>query len=129
MSVSVYTAVNLEPVSCYSCGVIFGLPEGLYRDRRDDHRNWFCPNGHEQHFTGESEAQKLKRLLNLERDTTASLRSRLDGTENQLRATKGVVTKLKKRVVAGACPFGCRRHFADLERHVASKHEGQELPA
>jgi hypothetical protein len=38
-------------------------------------------------------------------------------------------TSLRVPVETGACPFGCRRHFANLERHVATKHGGQQLEA
>ena len=127
MSVAVYTSVRLEPVTCYECGVIFGLPEDLHNNLLANHKTFYCPSGHGQHFIGETEAQKFKRLYNDERDRSAALRGERDGLENSLRATRGHVTRLRRRVVAGACPFGCRRHFADLERHVHSKHPGQTL--
>lgn len=31
------------------------------------------------------------------------------------------------RHVGGTCPFGCRRHFVDLERHVTTKHPDGKL--
>jgi len=121
VSVQVYTAVNLEPVSCYSCGTIFGLSDDFYRHRKDDQKEWYCPNGHSQHFISETDAHKFKRLYEQQKDTSAALRGQLDGAENRLRATKGVVTKLRKKAITGTCAF-CHRHFANMERHVATKH-------
>lgn len=121
MAITVYSAVDLEPVTCYSCSVIFGIPDDMYRRRKEDQRDWYCPNGHIQHFVGETDAQRFKRLWKQEQDTTAALRSNLDQTEHVLRATKGVVTKMRKRAITGTCAF-CHRHFANVERHVASQH-------
>jgi hypothetical protein len=121
MTVAVYTAVNLEPVTCFRCGVIFGLPDDFYANRKRDQDNWFCPNGHEQHFIGETEAAKFRRLWKAEQDRAAALSADRDQVQASLTATKGVVTKLRKRAITGTCAF-CHRHFANVERHVATKH-------
>jgi hypothetical protein len=43
--------------------------------------------------------------------------------QNQARAFKGRVTRLKNRAAAGVCPC-CNRTFAQLARHMATKHKG-----
>lgn len=124
MTVATFST-TLTAVSCYRCGIGFGLPTAYYNDRVNDRADWYCPNGHGQRFVGETEAEKLTRILKNERDHKASVIADRDQALASLRATRGVVTKLRKRAVAGACPFGCKRHFADLQRHVESRHAGQ----
>lgn len=115
---------------CGTCGVVWAMPEKFIELRRKDGATWYCPNGHHWVYSGETEEKRLKRELAQTRDRLASERARRDQAEaetqearHSLRTTKGVVTKLKKRVSAGVCPApGCQRHFQDLERHIASKH-------
>lgn len=116
---------ELTVTSCW-CGIALAIPQILYAEAKRDHKHAvYCPLGHEFVFGGKTEAQKLQERLNEERDRSARLASQRDQAEASLRATKGVVTKLKKRGKAGVCPAdGCHRHFEDLERHVASKHPG-----
>lgn len=121
MAVQVYTSVSLEPVTCYSCGAIFGMDSDFHQNRKNDHKIFYCPNGHGQHFTGESQAEKYKRLLETERTRVQWERDQREATERSLAAQKGQVTKLKKRVGKGVCPC-CNRHFENVERHMASKH-------
>lgn len=45
---------------CCDCGIEFGIPRHLYDQRHRDGRNFYCPNGHCQHF-GESDAVKAQR--------------------------------------------------------------------
>jgi hypothetical protein len=112
---------EIEIHCCGECGVIFGVSEGLMDIRRNDHRNWYCPNGHIWAFTGENEEERLKRQLSFERDRSARLAATAAQAEASLRTTKGVVTKLKKRVAAGVCPC-CNRSFQDLARHMTTQH-------
>lgn len=115
---------------CGNCGVVWGIPEKFMELRRIDGKIHFCPNGHEWHYGGETEAQKLRRELETTRDRLSAERAAKDQArahaadlKASLRTTKGVVTKMKKRVASGVCPVAdCNRHFVDLERHMASKH-------
>lgn len=122
MAVAVLHEIGMSVIECPSCGAAFGVSELFECKRRDDHRSFFCPNGHSMSYTGKSEAEKLKQQLTREQERRAALQANLDQTQASLRSTKGVVTKLKKRATAGVCPAGCRRHFENLERHMASQH-------
>jgi hypothetical protein len=130
MSATTYTIPytgELTTCTCW-CGIHLAIPASLYDSAQRNHsQNIYCPLGHTFVFKGETEEQKLKRLLNAERDRTAALRGERDGLENRLRSTKGVVTKLRKRAIAGTCPFGCRRTFPDLSAHVITKHPDEHL--
>lgn len=121
--------------NCYLCGVLFALPAAFERDRRSDQKAFYCPNGHGQSYVGETEAQRLaKQLAAKEREVQAAksreqhalseasyFRKERDTKERQLRGTKGVVTRLKRKLVAGRCPC-CSRKFKDLETHIAERH-------
>jgi hypothetical protein len=127
MTTKIRLDIELVHQQCGKCGVSFGLESRYYNNRHDDHDTFYCPNGHGRAFLAESEAERLRRLLKNAEATADWERDTRQGIERQLTATRGVVTKLRKRATAGACPFGCKRHFVNLERHVASKHPDQQL--
>ena len=103
-------------IDCCRCGVLFGVPEGLHREFRDDSNRWFyCPNGHQQHYGKEQKE-----------------RARREHHERRAATFKGHVTRIKNRVGRGDCPC-CNRHFDNLQRHMATKHPtwspDEETPA
>lgn len=54
-------------LNCIECGIEFGLAGPLYERRVKDHRDFTCPNGHKQRFTGKSDEQKaIERLERIE---------------------------------------------------------------
>lgn len=114
---------------CCNCGVPFGLPTDLREQRLRDRGTFWCPNGHAQHYTGKTDAQKLREAneaLERERRRTQATRDLLRAEERSHRTTRGHVTRKRKelsKVKAGVCPVdGCHRHFQNLGRHIASKH-------
>ena len=56
-------------VLCCECGVPFGMTQELHTARKKDRSLFWCSNGHPQHFIGESDAQKYRRLMIEEQDT------------------------------------------------------------
>lgn len=52
--------VETRQTSCFRCGAPIVMPKAQYEQRLDDGRSFWCPNGHEQHFT-ESRQAKLER--------------------------------------------------------------------
>jgi len=118
-------------VCCNSqCGIAFAVPSSWDAQKRKDHTNFYCPNGHSQHYTEQSEEEKLR----AERDRLAQRIAQRDdeirhqrelraAAERQLSATRGVVTRVKTRVANGVCPC-CKRSFSDLRQHMATKHAG-----
>lgn len=113
---------QLETTTCGVCGVPFAVPvELLAWSRKQPHRTFYCPAGHDLHYPGKTEAEKLRDQLESERRYSANVVARLDQTEASLSATKGVVTKLKKRAANGVCPC-CNRSFPKLHEHMQTKH-------
>jgi hypothetical protein len=48
----------------------------------------------------------------------------------QLDKERKAKKRLERRVEKGVCPFpGCKRHFTNLQRHVATEHNGLVAPA
>lgn len=121
-------AVTLVAHTCGRCGIVFGMSDAYIADRKKDHETWYCPNGHPRVFTDKSDAEKLRDELARERAKSDQIKASRDfwieqhaSTERSLRATKAVVTRTKKKIVAGRCPC-CSHKFKDLAVHMTTRH-------
>lgn len=119
--------VSLKTTECYKCGVIFGMPSDLYDYRRNDHQNFYCPNGHGQIFAAKSEAEKLREQLAEEKRKLAHSQWEVITAQSAKEAAEKKAQKLAKRIKNGACPC-CHRQFTQLTRHMASKHPEYAAP-
>lgn len=113
-AVNLNLQVHIVTEECISCGVVFGMTGYFERERRRDHKNFYCPNGHPQHYTAESDAEQNARLLREEQARHQRTLQRANEAERE-------AERLKKRVAKGVCPC-CKRSFAALARHMKSKH-------
>ena len=118
---------RLVQEDCCVCGVVFAIPDRLREQRTYDGQSFFCPNGHSMVFKN-SEKQCLQRELKAAQDRAdreaywkEHARQRAAALERSRNAVRGVVTRMRKRVGAGCCPC-CKRHFENLQRHIATKH-------
>lgn len=114
--------------TCYTCGMAFGLDREFNDRRLKDHKNFCCPDGHQQHYIGETAEQRLqKQIQSLETHLTYvrtrgdELRSQVTQLNYSIRAQKAAKTKILNRVKNGVCPC-CNRTFQDLQNHFKSKH-------
>jgi len=116
-------SLSFKPITCCheGCGLTFAIPTAWENLRRADHSFWYCPNGHVQHFVGETEAEKYKRLMEIERERKDFAIKESARNHRRAIALKGLVTKTKRRVGHGVCPC-CSRSFQNLKRHMAGKH-------
>ena len=117
---------------CYSCGVTFGM-EAQYRNQKlKEHSLFHCPNGHGQHYVAKTEVEKerdrlatqlkqTENCLTYARQDVDRLRGRTKVQERQIAARKGIITRMKRRLVAGRCVC-CSKQFKDLETHMANRH-------
>jgi hypothetical protein len=125
---------DLVDKHCPTCFIHYAAPRALFDKRNDEGGNWHCPNGHTIVFrqTALAKAQAEAEALRHERDqlkqNEAWFVERLDTERKEKRALKGQLTKVHKRVGNGVCPC-CNRSFADLKRHMASKHAGFKAEA
>jgi hypothetical protein len=117
--------------SCIACGCEFAMNSGTYRRFRDNHQSFYCPYGHEQYYSGKSDSEKLAEAIkekeHIQNELKYSVQSRdfykeqNENHKNALRATRGVVTKMKKRSIGGTCQC-CNRYFKNVHDHYKSKH-------
>lgn len=119
--ITVSTETTLALFTCSQCGIGFGVPEYWSKARHRDHKTWYCPNGHGQYFPGKSDVE-------IAREKAARLERQLANRDEDLRverashaATKGQLTKVRRRVTNGACPC-CNRTFANVGRHMKTQH-------
>jgi hypothetical protein len=113
---------------CCVCHMTFAMPRDFMDQCRNSTRKFFyCPAGHEQHYTT-NQLATLRRKLELaeqQRDwaenARKAARDQAQAAERSAAAYKGRVTRLKNRAAAGVCPC-CNRTFENLHRHMASKH-------
>jgi uncharacterized Zn finger protein (UPF0148 family) len=122
-------AADLWVSDCPECGIVFGIPTEMQKRRRKDGKEFYCPNGHGMSWH-KTEADKEKekreraeRQLAQERAWRDQAEAEAAHEKRRRAAAQGQVTKMKKRTGKGVCPVvGCKRHFANLEAHMESKH-------
>lgn len=109
---------------CSYCGMPFALTSD-YRERRiQDHRTFYCPDGHPQGYTGENDKERIARLqreVELERRSRENAEMAREMEQQQRKAAERELKRTKKRAANGVCPC-CSRSFVQLQRHMASKH-------
>ncbi len=113
-----YVTTELIPQLCGECGLVFGMPDGLYRARQKDGEVWWCPAGHQRVYTNRRELQEQ---LKETRGLLAGEQRRSAAERRSHSATKGQLTKTKNRANAGMC-LDCHRFFKQVERHRARMH-------
>lgn len=109
---------------CCNCGIRFAMPNDFRDQCLNNHgKLFYCPNGHAQHFSGETDAQKFKRQLEAARRDSTWYRDQLYASERSKAALKGHLTRARNKIANGICPVGnCRRHFENVQAHIASEH-------
>lgn len=132
---SIYT---LRSVTCYLCGVLFGLEDSYATRRRNDHREFSCPNGHSQAYIGKSKVEQERdaaRELAQRESRRRELAERQAGWANDdaerarrsAAAYKGWATRIRNRIANGVCPC-CNRSFTNVRRHMTTKHPDYTIP-
>jgi len=119
----------LVAIVCCNCQVNFGMHRPTYDQKLKDGTNFYCPNGHQQHFTRkENEEERLKRelrqkemLLNTTIIERNLYRDQSNTNQRSANAYKGKMNHIKRRVANGVCPC-CNRSFQNLMNHMKTKH-------
>lgn len=120
MSTQTYTA-QLNILACATCRMDFGILPEFMRDRRRDHRNFYCPQGHVNHYPGESDTEQFRRQRDSARARATHLSDQLESEKRSKAAIKGHLTRIKRRIANGVCPC-CQRNFKNVRDHMASQH-------
>jgi hypothetical protein len=111
-------SVTLETETCCSCGVLFAMGSDLHCQRRRDGKLFYCPNGHEQHYTAEKNAQE--KLAAAEAAATAA-RDQLGAAVREAEKVRVNLLRDRHRVANGVCPC-CNRYFPQVHQHMRTQH-------
>lgn len=96
--------------TCCNCGIVFAITEERHERLVETKENFYCPNGHSQHYLGQSKDAQIEELK-------LSVQMR----ENQLSEERRKREKLEKRIKKGVCLY-CKRFFKNLADHIECKH-------
>lgn len=111
--------ITLLQTKCW-CGTPFAAPDSLVRAAWNDQKEIYCPHGHVCRWS-KSEADKLRERLAAVEGNLKYEQERVERERRQHAATKGQLTKERKRTSNGVCPC-CNRSFVQLARHMKSQH-------
>ena len=99
-----YLTTEFVILECIACNVTYALTVEFNRKKREDHTNFYCPKGHPQRYPEKSDKEKLEEKLSKaqanfkhEQQCCINAHEETNAIERKLRATKGVVTKLKNK--------------------------------
>jgi len=108
--------VQFVEESCCQCGVLFAMTVDYKNRMRElaETRNFYCPNGHSQHYCGKSYDQQI-----------ADLRLTVQQRDNLLSDERKSRERLERRVRQGVCLY-CKRTFSNLAQHMACKHKDKK---
>jgi hypothetical protein len=120
-----YVTLELIPETCCNCGIVFGMPDGLLEQRVKDGKSFWCPVGHGMSYTKketlEQELEATRDTLARQRNATALARAAEDAERRRHAATKGHLTRTKRRANGGVC-LDCKRYFKQVDQHRAKMH-------
>lgn len=129
MTVIVNRTIVLVEMRCGECDITFAVPDYFQLECRKTGRSWYCPNGHGRVYR-ETENDQLRKQVETEQRRVIRERAARElaereraAAERSASAYKGQTTRLRKRIGNGVCPVeSCRRHFQNVERHIANQH-------
>jgi DNA-binding XRE family transcriptional regulator len=111
-----------EIIDCCSCHLSFGMQYDHYQQRKKDQQTFYCPScGCNQHFTGKTEAQKLKDKLENKQRQLEQEQERNQELEQQKNRVQAQYKRVRKRIKNGVCPC-CNRSFENLANHMRTQH-------
>lgn len=106
---------------CGGCGFPFMVPAQWLQKLMDENGSYHCPNGCSRKFTGPTEAQKIKALLEKERNEHLASERAISDKLAKVVAEKNKINRQLKRVNNGVCPC-CNRTFSNLQQHMKTQH-------
>ena len=98
------------------CGIALAIPSNLNRWAHEQKVDIYCPLGHTFVFT-----ETYKEKYEAEQRRRKAAQDLLAAEERSHAATRGHLTRTKKRVSHGVCPC-CNRTFANVTRHMKTQH-------
>lgn len=120
MGFAIPKQVILETEDCCSCGVVFAMPDYMMQRLKNNGGNFYCPNGHQQHYT-KTELMRLREKIEEQTRMATHMAERARAAEEAEHKAVKEMKRMKKRASAGVCPC-CSRTFQQLARHMKMKH-------
>ena len=74
----------LNEVTCCNCGIVFGIGSQRASDLRASHEWFYCPSGHAQWYTGETEAERQEARADKLAERLDHVRSERQAVERRL---------------------------------------------
>jgi len=98
----------LVAVECCNCHTLFAMTQEMHNRRHRDHKLFYCPQGHSQHFTGKTDDERSIARLQKELATANSNHSYWkrkaesaiscgETKKRKLANARGQITKLRKK--------------------------------
>jgi hypothetical protein len=113
---------------CCTCHTRFAMTRELHNQRREDHKSFYCPVGHQQFYTSESDLEREKRQRIAAQARLARTEDMLGMERRSVIAYKGHLTRARNKIAAGNCPVpNCGQHFANVREHMKFKHPDYHL--
>jgi hypothetical protein len=120
MSFTVQTTITMISEVCINCGVVFAMPDYLRSERLQKGGDFYCPNGHGQHFS-DPIVPRLERQLAQERQRRDQAQAEARDAKVALAKAEDKAKRTRKRIGNGVCPC-CKRTFKQLAEHMKCKH-------
>lgn len=122
--------ITFTTVDCANCHMDFAVTRAFDKARRDDHKTFYCPNGHSNYYPQKSDEEKLRdQLENAQRrairaeNSRDSARRLAEFERRSAIAYRGHLTRMRNKIANGVCPVaGCRRHFDNVQDHIRGVH-------
>lgn len=92
MSEEINVSVNLTTEVCCACGVVFTLPCTLRETLLENHKGFYCPNGHGIHFVGKTKDEEIGDL----ESESMELSQEIQRLEKRVEYYKTKANKVKK---------------------------------
>lgn len=96
--------MEFKEITCCNCYVLFKITVEHQKSLASTKETFFCPNGHGQNYTGESDSfklDKIKRKLIVEEENNKRIlevkNEKINNLNNRIRTYKGHVTRGKKK--------------------------------
>lgn len=113
--------VEMATEVCYKCAMVFGMPRDFQRRRLNDRTSFFCPAGHQQHYTGKTEEQRLKEEVERQKSMREAAEARASKATKDRDEVARAHSRMRVRVINGVC-ICCNRTFQNLLRHMQTEH-------
>ncbi len=113
--------IEFIQIECADCNQSFAITKTLWKRRKEDHKTFYCPDGHSNYYPQKTELEKTKEELYRAQRSRDWYESLAAERRRSMSSLKGQITKTKNKLVKGNCPE-CDEHFEDLAKHIQCKH-------